>query len=134
MKITFNYNKSENTIYSKCPEVLTNESIREYFDELILIKDKINNAHEIVDFTGIETFKSTYHEFKEIKHLYEKLAKEGSIKKTTFKVQNAQQRAMAKLYSVSFASSDIDNEFDCDFPEGPPIYGIVIKRASSQFL
>ena len=102
MKITFNYDKSENAIYSKCPEVLTNETIRTYFDELILIKNKINNAHEIVDFTGIKTSNSTYNEFKKIKHLYEDLVKAGSIKKTTFKVSNAQQRAMAKMYKVSY--------------------------------
>ena len=127
MKITFRYDKPENIIYSTCPEVLTNESIRDYFDELISKNDEIKNAHAIVDFTGIKKFNSTFHEFKDIKHLYEDLVKYGSIKKTTFKVGNAQQRAMAKMYIVSFASSPISNQFDYDIQEEPAEQAVAFK-------
>lgn len=119
MKITFNYNKSENAIYTKCPEVITNDSMRDYFNELISKKGEIKNAHEIVDFTGVKSFNPTYSEFKEIKHLYEQLVKTGSIKNTTFKVCNAQQQAMAKLYLVSVLASSANNEVDYDFQVHP---------------
>lgn len=119
MEITFNYDKSENAIYTKCPEVLTNESMRDYFNELISKKGEIKNAHEIIDFTGVKSFNPTYNEFKEIKHLYEQLVNAGSIKKTTFKVCNAQQQAMAKVYSVSVIASDTNKEFDYEIQENP---------------
>ncbi len=119
MKITFNYNKSENAIHTKCPEVITNESMRDYFNELISKKGEINNAHEIVDFTRVKSFNPTYSAFKEIKHLYEQLVKTGSIKNTTFKVCNSQQQAMAKVYSVSVIASGTNNEVDYNFQVNP---------------
>ena len=118
MKISFEYNKTANTINALCPKVLTTEAFRNYFKDITLKKSDINKAYEVVDFTNVEKFASTYQELYDTMPLLKTLAKEKTVVKTTFKVRNPYQYGMARMLCsiFSFAGANCS----VDYQNGKP--------------
>ena len=108
MSIPYEYVKSENAIKAKCSECLTDSDIKEYFCELMSGNEEICNAHEIVDFTDVKKFESTYIGFSKTKTMYMNLAKKRVIAKTTFIVSSEHQYGMARMYSALLDGADTE--------------------------
>ena len=76
MEIKFTFDKEAGEIDSKCPESVSDEDIRNYFNAILEKKDEIKEAHEIADLTEIKEFRSTAESFYQVVSLYETIAKE----------------------------------------------------------
>lgn len=118
MIVTYEYDKERNEIYSKHPKILTNEILEAYFLELISKKNQINGAKEFADFTGVEEFRNDLDKTYILADLYKTIADEKIVTKTVFKVKNAYQYGMSRMFST--LAHESNNEFDFEFIDWHP--------------